>query len=232
MGEIASMIVHELNQPLTAIANFGEAAKRLVEAGGDPARAAGFMEKSVAQAHRASEMIRRLRSFVSRGPTEREPIAVNEVVRDAARLALIGAADQQIRTQLRPCRGPAGDYGRPHPGAAGHGEPDPQRRRCHARGRRRCVRRGALVVATDRTRRGAVLISVTDTGPGISAEVAADLFTPFVTTKTGGMGIGLSVSRSIVEAHGGRIWVEPAGERRHAGSPFTLARRSGRRRGP
>jgi two-component system sensor kinase FixL len=57
-----------------------------------------------------------------------------------------------------------------------------------------------------------VLISVCDTGPGISPEVAADLFTPFVTNKKGGMGIGLSVSRSIVEAHGGRIWVEPAPE--------------------
>ena len=100
MSEIASMIVHELNQPLTAIANFGEAAKRLVDAGGQPGRAAEFMEKSVAQAHRASEMIRRLRSFVSRGSSEMEPINVNEVVREAARLALIGAADQHIRTRF------------------------------------------------------------------------------------------------------------------------------------
>ena len=65
-----------------------------------------------------------------------------------------------------------------------------------------------LVIETDRDASGAVLISVCDTGPGISADVAADFFTPFVTTKKGGMGIGLSVSRSIVEAHGGRIWVE------------------------
>ena len=100
MGEITSMIVHELNQPLTAIANFGEAAKRLVDAGDQPGRAAEFMEKSVAQAHRASEMIRRLRDFVSRGSNERELINVNEVVREAARLALIGAADQRIRTHF------------------------------------------------------------------------------------------------------------------------------------
>ena len=101
MSEITSMIVHELNQPLTAIANFGEAAKRLVDAGDQPGRAAEFMAKSVAQAHRASDMIRRLRGFVSRGSNEMEPINVNEVVREAARLALIGAADQHIQHPLR-----------------------------------------------------------------------------------------------------------------------------------
>jgi two-component system sensor kinase FixL len=100
MSEIVSLIVHEMNQPLTAIANSGEAAKRLVEAGGQPERAAGFMEKSVAQAHRASEMIRRLRGFVSRETSETEPIDVNAVVREAARLALIGAADQHIHTRF------------------------------------------------------------------------------------------------------------------------------------
>src|SRR5690606_33501838 len=64
MGEITSMIVHELNQPLTAIANFGEAAQRLDTAGDTSGRAAAFMEKSVRQAHRASDIIRRLRAFV------------------------------------------------------------------------------------------------------------------------------------------------------------------------
>ena len=99
MDEIVSMIVHELNQPLTAIANFGEASKRLLERGGDQSgRAVEFIEKSVRQAHRASEMIRRLRGFATRGAGEMETISVNEVVQDAARLALIGAADQGIHT--------------------------------------------------------------------------------------------------------------------------------------
>jgi len=223
MGEIASMIVHELNQPLTAIANFGEAAKRLVARGGEEAgRAAGFMEKSVAQAHRASEMIRRLRSFVSRGPGELEPIAVNEVVRDAARLALIGAADQDIRTRFELAEGlPEVSADRIQvqqvvvnlirngieamlEAGAPAGGPASERR---------------LGIGSAPAGDGGVEVWVADTGPGVAPEVAGELFTPFATTKKGGMGIGLSVSKSIVEAHGGRIRVEPNAPR---GSRFVF----------
>ncbi len=214
MGEITSMIVHELNQPLTAIANFGEAARRLVEAGPDQVqRAADYMEKAVAQAHRASDMIRRLRSFVSRGAGEREPIVVNDVVRDAARLALIGAADRQIHTRFD----------------LAEGLPEVVADRIQVQQVVvNLIRNGieamlesrsgdALLVVATTPGDGAVEISVVDSGPGVAP--GTELFTPFVTTKPGGMGIGLSVSRSIVQAHGGRIWVEPAAGR---GSRFAF----------
>lgn len=226
MGEITSLIVHELNQPLTAIANFGEAAMRLVDGGGQSKRAAGFIEKSVQQAHRASEMIRRLRGFVSRGSSEMEPVSINEVVRDAARLALIGAADQHIRVRFDLSEGLPeliadriqiqqvvvnlirnGIEAMLEAGLNASGE-------------------ALLAVETGRDTDGAVLIRVCDTGPGIPSDIAAGLFTPFVTSKKGGMGIGLSVSRSIVEAHGGRIRVEavPSG-----GTCFVFTLPPGRR---
>ena len=210
MGEIASMIVHELNQPLTAIANFGEASKRLLERGADQApRASALMEKSVQQAHRASEMIRRLRRFVTRGVGELEAINVNEMVRDAARLALIGAADQGIETRFDLAEGlPEISADRIQLQQVvvnlirngidamldTRGSPDRDLR---------------LEIGTDLGPEGVVRIAITDTGPGIAPEFATELFTPFATTKKDGMGIGLSVSKSIVEAHGGAIWVEP-----------------------
>lgn len=220
MGEIATTIVHELNQPLTAIANFGEAARRLVEAGDTSGRAATYIEKAVAQAHRASEMIRRLRAFVSRGASERETIAVNDVVREAARLAIVGAADRQIDTRF----------------ALADGLPEIVADRIQVQQvvvnlirngidamRDAATPAPALVVATDFVRdedgtgAAAVRISVTDNGPGVLP--GTEVFAPFVTTKAGGMGIGLPVSRSIVEAHGGRIWT---GEAAGGGAVFAF----------
>jgi two-component system sensor kinase FixL len=210
MGEIVSMIVHELNQPLTAIANFGEASKRLLEKGGEQSgRAVEFIEKSVRQAHRASEMILRLRRFAARGAGEMEPMVVNEVVQDAVRLAVIGAADQGIQTNY--------EFAEGLPEITADRIQVQQvvvnliRNAIDAMLDPKAEREGDshLTVRTGRDAEGAVEISVSDTGPGIAPEVAADLFAPFVTSKEGGMGIGLSVSKSIVEAHGGALWFEP-----------------------
>lgn len=216
MGEITSMIVHELNQPLTAIANFGEAAQRLVEAGDTSGRAAGYMEKAVAQAHRASEMIRRLRAFASRGDGEREVIGVNEVVRDAARLALIGAPDRQIHADF----------------ALADGLPEVVADRIQVQQVVVNLIRNAidamldagteaptLVVATASCDRG-VQVSVTNSGPGVPE--GQDVFRPFVSTKPGGMGIGLSVSKSIIEAHGGVLAVDRPPGQPGARFSFTL----------
>jgi len=214
MGELASMIAHELNQPLTAIANFGEASKRLLEEGGDSlGRAVEFIEKSVAQAHRASDIIRHLSDFVKSGEGEIEPIVVNDVVHDAAQIALVGSADQGIQTIY--------DFAEDLPEITGDriqlqqvvvnlirngidAMLDPEADRDDNL---------RLTIQTSRDEDSAVRISVADTGRGIANKSTADIFAPFITSKKGGLGIGLSVSKSIVEAHGGKIWFEPNPDR-------------------
>ena len=154
-------------------------------------------------------MIRRMRRFITRGAIEKEPIAVNEVVRDAVRLALIGAADQGILTtfeladDLPEITADRIQLQQVLVNLIRNGIEAMLESQAELDGDLR------LMIATSRCEDGAVRISVADTGPGIAAEIAGELFTPFATTKKSGMGIGLSVSKSIVEAHGGSLWVEP-----------------------
>lgn len=217
MGEMASALAHELNQPLAAISNYAQVVKKVLELNADTdTRLHDFNGKIADQAQRAGEIIRRLRAFVRRGETERCEEDVNDVVREAAQLALVGASSrgidvvyhldeavpailldriqvQQVVVNLvRNAMDALQENGRREIDIETHfGE---------------AVRKISVTSASSEG--GEVVVSVHDTGPGISDDVASRLFEPFVTTKETGMGIGLSVSRSIIEAHGGRLWTE------------------------
>jgi two-component system sensor kinase FixL len=207
MGEMASALAHELNQPLSAIANYLGGASRLMEqqAGGDR-RVVEAVAKSSEQAIRAGDIIRRLRDFLARGEGERSIESLSKLVQEACTLALVGAKEYGVRVQYR--LDPkvdkvivdrvqiqqvvlnlvrnALDAMRDHDG------------------------RRELVVSTGPGEgEELALVSVADTGPGLEPSAGDRLFQPFVTTKSDGMGVGLSISRTIVEAHGGRIWTEP-----------------------
>jgi two-component system sensor kinase FixL len=200
MGQMASTMAHELNQPLTAVTNYLEAGRHLLSLGtAAPERIADLMEKAVAQAQRAGEVIRQLRQFVSKGETERSTQNLNQLVEEALALALVGARQSGVRVSLEL------DHGLPpvivDPVQIQQVVLNLVRNAVEAMEE---VDRRELQIST-RIVDGRIETSVADTGPGIAPELADRLFKPFVTTKKTGMGLGLSICREIIEAHHGHL---------------------------
>lgn len=209
MGEMASAIAHEINQPLTAIANYASAALRLMKAGRlSDEEAISTLARLASEAERAGEIVRKMRGFVRGEEGQLAPVAAASLIADVLKLAgaelrhrdvelVAGPADalppvlvdaiqiQQVLVNLVRNAAEAID-------AAG------------------VATRRVTVLATREDPR-MVRISVRDTGPGIDPENLERIFEPFFTSKPDGIGIGLSLSRSIVDAHGGRLWAESAG---------------------
>jgi two-component system sensor kinase FixL len=206
MGEMASTLAHELNQPLTAIANYLKGSRRLLEDSADPAASQlrGAMDKATEQALRAGQIIRRLRDFVSRGETERRVEHLAKLIEEASALALVGAKEHGIRVTFR--LDPRADMVLADRVQIQQVLLNLMRNAVDAMVQ---SARRELTISSRALPDDFVEIAVADTGPGIAPEIAGQLFQPFVTTKAEGMGVGLSISRTIVETHGGRIWAEP-----------------------
>jgi two-component system, LuxR family, sensor kinase FixL len=203
MGEMASALAHELNQPLTAIINYAQAARRALghAEGTQPGELWSLLDKTAQQASRAGQIIHRLRQFIAKGETERALEDLNAVVEEASALALIGTGGKRIAVR----RAYAADL---PPVLIDRVQihqvvTNLLRNSIDALAE---VERREIVLATRRAEPGAIEIAVADSGPGLDPAVARRLFQPFVTTKPGGLGIGLSICHSIVEAHGGRLW--------------------------
>jgi two-component system, LuxR family, sensor kinase FixL len=205
MGEMASTLAHELNQPLSAIVNYLKGSRRMLEANEDErsARVRDALDKAADQGLRAGQIIRRLREFVARGETERRVESVKKLVEEASALALVGAKDRGIRVQFQLDRSidlVLADR--------------VQIQQVLLNLIRNAIdameesQRRELTISVGAAADDMVAISVADSGCGIPADMMDRLFQPFVTSKRHGMGVGLSISRSIVEAHGGKIEVE------------------------
>ena len=216
MGQMASTMAHELNQPLTAVMNYLEAGRQLLATGpGGPHRVGEMMDKAIAQAQRAGEVIRRLRGFVGRGETERRVQNLNQLVEEALALALVGARQRGVRASLEL------EQSLPQvlvdPVQIQQVVLNLVRNAVEAMEE---VERRELVVGTRAVRDQEMAeVAVADSGPGIAPELADRLFQPFVTTKKTGMGLGLSICREIIEAHHGRLTVAP---RSSGGTVFRL----------
>jgi len=206
LGDMASTLAHELNQPLTAVANYLKGSKRLLDQG-DAAQiplVRDAIEQASEQALRAGQIIRRLRDLVARGETDRQVENPVKLIEEACALALSGARETGVRVTFAF---------------------DPQMSSVladriqvqqvllnlirNAIEAMQDAPKRELRVSTHQLGQDILRIDVADTGPGIAPEIAEQLFQPFVTTKRHGMGVGLSISRTIIEAHGGRLWAEP-----------------------
>lgn len=206
MGHLAGAIAHELNQPLTACLNYANAAQQTLSSlDGDIASLARTATAKAAQqiAH-AGEIIRRLREFLDKREQSRAPVAINHIVEEAIALASIGAAIP-IHSELAPDLPPV---------LADRVQLQQVLINLisNAMDAVATVANPKVRIVTSRRSDGAVQVSVVDNGPAVSEDTWRSLFQPFVTTKPNGTGMGLSVCRTIVNSHGGRIWAEPARE--------------------
>ena len=205
MGTLATSIAHELNQPLTAIANYVETAAELLDH--PDAETLALVREALAecaaQSVRAGQIVRRLRDFISRGETERRIESLARVVNEASALALVGAGERGVEVQVRL---------------------DPKADKVLIDRIQvqqvilNLVRNAIEAMADSPVRRlkigsraldgGLVEVTIEDSGPGLAPEVAESLFQPFISTKSEGMGLGLSICHTIIHGHGGRIWAD------------------------
>ncbi|MCH4561239.1 PAS domain S-box protein [Mesorhizobium jarvisii] len=202
LGEMASTLAHELNQPLAAIANYSQGCVRLLRDldGATAERIKDALEEIAQQSLRAGDIIRHLREFVIRGETGKSRESMRKLIEEAGALALVGSREKGVRSVF--------EFASDTDDVLADRIQMQQVLMNLMRNAMEAMRdskRRELTVRTAPDGKGYVAVEVADTGPGISEEIASRLFQPFVTSKASGMGIGLSISKRIVEAHGGTI---------------------------
>jgi signal transduction histidine kinase len=201
MGEFAAGLAHEINQPLTAVANYA----RLVKAAADPAAASDASDRLIAQVERVAEVVRRLRNFIRQGRSETSPTPVARLVEEAVTYCHAELDHLGVELQSR--------VARDLPGVRADALQIEQVIVNLVRNAAEALTDagrydGKVAVEAERDSAGFVIVRVRDNGPGFDPDLVERAVTPFTTTKIDGLGLGLSLVRSIVEAHGGRLSIE------------------------
>jgi C4-dicarboxylate-specific signal transduction histidine kinase len=224
MGQLTASIAHEVNQPIAAAVTNAQAALRWLAARPpDLEEARQALGSIVKDANRAGDVVGRIRDIVKKAPSRKEWVDMNEAIREVIELTRGEAAKQGASVQM----------------ALGEGLPFIEGDRVQlqqvvlnlvvnavqAMGAAEGGPR-ELVITTARTEPNGALVAVKDSGPGVTPANLEQLFTPFYTTKPDGLGMGLSICRSIIEAHGGRLWMTP-NQPRGAIFHFTMPSRPG-----
>ena len=214
LGEMASTLAHELNQPLSAIANYVQGSRRMLQSvEAAPPMLVTALDETAKQALRAGDIIRHLREFTTKGETEKEPHEIKHLIEEAGALALVGSKERGIKSVF--------DFA-DHDARVLVDRVQIQQVLINLmRNAIEAMRDSARKELTVRTRTEAdmLVVEVQDTGPGIAEDIAPQLFQPFVTSKASGMGIGLSISRRIIESHGGALDVLSSGD----GATFSIS---------
>jgi len=202
MGQMASALAHEVTQPLSAIANYVAGARRLMERD-DTSKVVQALDRASEQVERAGQVIRRLREFVKKEKGDQREESLAQTIEEASVLALVGSKVKGVKAELRlDAQAPTAVINKV------------QIQQVLVNLVRNAVEamtdapRRELVIATARSSEGMIEVAVSDTGPGIADAIKPGLFQPFVTSKDTGMGVGLSICRTIVETHGGELWAE------------------------
>ncbi len=206
LGEMASTLAHEINQPLTAMTSYLNGARRVLDGKRleDIAVAREAVESAARQALRAGQIIHRLREFVARGESEHQVESLRKLIEETSVLALVGAGETGVTVSF--------DFS---PDLDQVWVDKVQIQQVVLNLIRNAIEamqgmpRRELSISTGTHQDGMIRACITDSGCGIAPDVAARLFQPFVTTKSQGVGVGLSICRTIIEAHGGRLWAEP-----------------------
>lgn len=221
VGEMSTALAHELNQPLTAIGNFAKAAARLLENDeGDLVKARSYLDQVVQQSLRTGEIVKKMRGLVERGQVVLKPDDINEIVRSSVRFGQTSILDELIevslvltsdlpmvlvdRIQIQQVIINLLRNAREAVERMNGQRPDLQQEIATGKMPEPSLVEMKAQVSEDRY----VMVTVSDTGPGVPCDMLQTIFDPMVTTKPDGFGVGLAICRSIIHAHGGHIWAK------------------------